>query len=161
MSHNKSLTLGAVVNRLPSQVDKSCEGASVGQVDGWDVHWVEACAMYHRVGYCWRVSESTKISGRLGRGVGAAGGSRHILADCWVMNWDRLVVDRYRDMVDRCCMVVDGKVVSSMVSVVVVGGRVGGYIVVRLQGGQLMHLECSECKERFLFIVFFYDLLHM
>lgn len=117
--------------------------------------------MYHRVGYCWRVSESTKISGRLGRGVGAAGGSRHILADCWVMNWDRLVVNRYRDMVDRCCMVVDGKVVSSMVSVVVVGGRVGGYIVVRLQGGQLMHLECSEGKERFLFIVFFYDLLHM
>ena len=91
------------------------------------------------------------------------------------MNWDRLVVDRDRDMVDRRCMVVDRKVVGSMmrgvvvvdrnmvgsmVGVVVVGGGVGGHIVVRLQGGQLMHLKCGECKERLLFIVFLCDLLH-
>merc|ERR1711971_1468123 len=37
-----------------------------------------------------------------------------------------------------------------MVGVVVVGCRVGGHIVVRLQGGQLMHLKCGECKERLL-----------
>ena len=66
------------------------------------------------------------------------------------------MVDRDRDMVDRYCMVVDGKGVG----VVVVGGGVGGHIVVRLQGGQLVHLECGECKERLLFIVFFCDLLH-
>ena len=104
------------------------------------------------------MSESAEISGRLGRGVGAASRSRHFLADCWVMNWDRLVVDRDRGMVDMCCMVVDGKVVGSKVGVV--GCGVGGHIVVRLQGGELMHLECGECKERLLFIVFRCDLLH-
>ena len=105
------------------------------------------------------MSESAEISGRLDRGVRrAASRSRHFLADCWVMNWDRLVVDR--DMVDWCCMVVDGKVVGSKVGVVVVGCGVGGHIVVRLQGGELMHLECGECKERLLFIVFRCDLLH-
>ena len=46
--------------------------------------------------------------------MGDAAGSRHILANCW----DRLVVDR--DMVDRCWMVVDWKVVGSMVGGVVV-----------------------------------------
>ena len=86
------------------------------------------------------------------------------------MNWDMLVVDRDRDMVDRRCMVVnrymvgvvvvDRNMVGSMVGVVVVGGGVGGHIVVRLQGGQLMHLKCGECKERLLFIVFLCDLLH-
>ena len=104
------------------------------------------------------MSESAEISGRLGRGVGAASRSRHFLADCWVMNWDRLVVDRDRGMVDMCCMVVDGKVVGSKVGVV--GCGVGGHIVVRLQGGELVHFECGECKERLLFIVFRCDLLH-
>ena len=61
----------------------------------------------------------SEISGWLGRWVGTAGGSRHIFADCWVMDLDRLMVNR--NMVDRCCMVVDGKVVGSMVGVVVVG----------------------------------------
>ena len=100
------------------------------------------------------MSESAEISGRLDRGVRrAASRSRHFLADCWVMNWDRLVVDR-----DWCCMVVDGKVVGSKVGVV--GCGVGGHIVVRLQGGELVHFECGECKERLLFIVFRCDLLH-
>ena len=104
------------------------------------------------------MSKSAEISGRLGRGVRrAASRSRHFLDDCWMMNWDRLVVDR--DMVDWCCMVVDGKVVGSKVGVV--GCGVGGHIVGRLQSGQLMHLECGECKERLLFIVFCCDLLHI
>jgi len=98
-------------------------------MDRWDVDWVDACVVHHRESHwvshwvdkrvgCCMVSE---MIGWLDRRVGAAGGGRHILADCWVMNWDRLVVDRDRDMVDRRCMVVDGKVVGSMVGVVVVG----------------------------------------
>ena len=97
-------------------------------MDGWDVDWVDACAVHHRVSHwvshwvdnrvgCCMVSE---MIGWLDRRVGATDGGRHILADCWVMNWDR-VVDRDRDMVDRRCMVVNGKVVGSMVGVVVVG----------------------------------------
>ena len=69
------------------------------------------------------------------------------------MNWK--MVDRCHLVVDRRCMMV-----GSMVGVVVVGCGVGGHIVERLQGGELMHLECGECKERLLFIVFCCDLLH-
>ena len=70
------------------------------------------------------MSESAEISGRLDRGVRrAASRSRHFLDDCWMMNWDRLVVDR--DMVDWCCMVVDGKVVDRKV----VGSKVGVVVV--------------------------------
>ena len=37
-----------------------------------------------------------------------------------------------------------------MMGLVVMGGRVGGHVVVRLQSGQLVHLEGSEGKEWFL-----------
>ena len=37
-----------------------------------------------------------------------------------------------------------------LVGLVVVGGRVGRHVVVRLQSGQLVHLEGSEGKEWFL-----------
>ena len=37
-----------------------------------------------------------------------------------------------------------------LVSLVVMGGRVGRHVVVRLQSGQLVHLEGSEGKEWFL-----------
>ena len=37
-----------------------------------------------------------------------------------------------------------------MMGLVVVGGRVGRHVVVRLQSGQLVHLEGSEGKEWFL-----------
>ena len=37
-----------------------------------------------------------------------------------------------------------------LMGLVVMGGRVGGHIVVRLQSGQLVHLEGSEGKEWFL-----------
>ena len=38
----------------------------------------------------------------------------------------------------------------SLVGLVVMGGRVGRHVVVRLQSGQLVHLEGSEGKEWFL-----------
>ena len=37
-----------------------------------------------------------------------------------------------------------------LVGLVVMGGRVGRHVVVRLQSGQLVHLEGSEGKEWFL-----------
>ena len=37
-----------------------------------------------------------------------------------------------------------------MMGLVVMGGRVGRHVVVRLQSGQLVHLEGSEGKEWFL-----------
>ena len=37
-----------------------------------------------------------------------------------------------------------------MMGLVVMGGRVGGHVVVRLQSGQLVHLEGGEGKEWFL-----------
>ena len=41
-------------------------------------------------------------------------------------------------------------VMGGRVGFVVVGGRVGRHVVVRLQSGQLVHLEGSEGKEWFL-----------
>ena len=46
--------------------------------------------------------------------------------------------------------VVDMMDMMGLVSLVVVGGRVGRHVVVRLQSGQLVHLEGSEGKEWFL-----------
>ena len=37
-----------------------------------------------------------------------------------------------------------------LMGLVVMGGRMGGHVVVRLQSGQLVHLEGSEGKEWFL-----------
>ena len=37
-----------------------------------------------------------------------------------------------------------------LMGLVVMGGRVAGYVMVRLQSGQLVHLEGSEGKEWFL-----------
>ena len=45
---------------------------------------------------------------------------------------------------------VDMMGLMGLVGLVVVGGRVGRHVVVRLQSGQLVHLEGSEGKEWFL-----------
>ena len=69
---------------------------------------VDACAVNHRVGDMMdRVGLAGEKGCRLNGGVGSASWDSHFLIDNWMVNNGRLVVNRSRKGVDRCCMMWD------------------------------------------------------